>query len=179
MSDIHGIKQVGECLPTAWDDINPPMASARPPEQPSPSLVPATSDQFRNELTACLALVVPVGMTEEARREWLMVAWETLKHLPADILATGCRAARGKCDHPSKIVPTIITETESWMALRHNAARMSSHTYLPAPTRRSVMDRRGEAMSDDDCAELNAILENLGATARYRPDGSRYLIEAS
>jgi hypothetical protein len=41
---------------------------------------------------------------------------------------------------------------------------------------RPLMERRGEAMTQDETDELNKILENLGATARYRADGSRYLI---
>jgi hypothetical protein len=32
-------------------------------------------------------------------------------------------------------------------------------------------------MSEADTAELNRILENLGATARYRTDGSRYVVD--
>ncbi len=142
-----------------------------------PSLVPATNAQFRNELTACLALVVPVGMTEEARREWLLVAWETLKHLPEDILHESCKVARQKCDHPSKIVPVIVAESDEWMAMRHKAAS-PDYTALPPPTKRHVLDRRGEAMSEDDAAELNAILERMKATARYRADGSRYMVDA-
>jgi hypothetical protein len=86
-------------------------------------LIPADSAYFRNELTACLALVAPVGMTEEAKRDWLAVAWATLKRLPADILSTGCRAAREKCDHPSKIVPTIISETKEMLGWRRDTAR--------------------------------------------------------
>jgi hypothetical protein len=141
------------------------------------ALEPATREQFGVELTACLALVAPVGMVEESRREWLSVAWQTLKHLPPDILANGCAAARLKCDHPSKIVPTIVAETEDWLELRRRGARIEADvTYLPAPTKRSLMDRRGEAMTEEDCAELNTILESLGATARYRADGSRYKI---
>jgi hypothetical protein len=46
-------------------------------------LEPASRVVFRNELTACLSLVAPVGMTEEAKADWLLVAWETLKHLAA------------------------------------------------------------------------------------------------
>lgn len=165
--------------PTPWEEINPPMALAPQPERhlACSALDPATSDQFRNELTACLALVVPAGMTEEARREWLSVAWETLKHLPPDILATGCDAARKTADHPSKIVPAIIAATEDWMQIRRSAVRSGGPVALPAPTKRSVMDRRGEAMTVADSTELNAILESLGATARYRPDGSRYMID--
>lgn len=111
--------------PNAWDDINPPMASVPQPEQRlrSSGLVPATNEEFRNELTACLVLVAPVGMTEEAKREWLAVAWGTLKHLPADLLTRGCRVARQTCDHPSKIVPAILKETEQSMIWRRDAAR--------------------------------------------------------
>jgi hypothetical protein len=32
-------------------------------------------------------------------------------------------------------------------------------------------------MTEDEATELNAILANLGATARYRADGSRYTVE--
>jgi hypothetical protein len=169
--------------PTAWEDINPTTALAPQAERHSPSLAPATSEQFRNELTACLALVVPVGMTEEARREWLLVAWETLKHLPPDILHYGCEEARKTSDHPSKIVPAITAATDDWMKLRQTSAATSEHLYLPAPTEprrwrgNQLMDNRGKPMSDEETDELNGILESLGASARYRPDGTRYLIE--
>ncbi len=166
-------KQIGEAL-GAWGDINPAMSLVprREPQLPC-SARPATSDQFRNELTACLALVVPVGMTEESRREWLTVAWGTLKHLPPDALLVGCKAARETCDHPSKIVPAILKATEQMMSWKRGSSN-PAHVALPAPTARPLMDRRGEAMSDDDTAELNTILESLGATARYRADGSRH-----
>lgn len=75
-------------------------------------LEPATREEFGVELTACLVLVAPVGMTEEARREWLSVAWQTLRHLPGDLLAAGCDEARKTADHPSKIVPAIIAYAE-------------------------------------------------------------------
>jgi hypothetical protein len=88
-------------------------------------LKPATNIEFRNELTACLVLVAPVGMTEEARGEWLRVAWETLKHLPADLLGIGCRKARETCDHPSKIVPAILAETRDLLERRRDHVRAS------------------------------------------------------
>ena len=40
--------------------------------------------------------------------------------------------------------------------------------------RGNVMDRRGQPMSEDETRELNSILASLGATKRYRPDGSKY-----
>lgn len=160
---------------TAWQDINPPMVSAQQRERPSTSSADEARTVFRNELTACLALTAPVGMTEEARRDWLAVAWQTLKDIPPDILKVGAHAARGKCDHPSKIVPTILAECKDMLQWR----RGSTSGYglaLPPPTKRHVMDRRGEPMTEEDTARLNEILENLGATARYRSDGSRYTV---
>lgn len=113
------------------------MGSVQRPEPQSLSLArlePASTETFRNELTACLALVVPVGMTEESRREWLAVAWATLQHLPADVLSIGCKAARETCDHPSKIVPTIIATTKEMLGWRRSAALDDRHdTQLPAP----------------------------------------------
>lgn len=142
-------------------------------------MAPATSDQFRNELTACLALVVPVGMTEEARREWLLVAWETLKHLPPDILHRGCETARKTCDHPSKIVPAIIAETKETMEWRRDSAREAAALALPGPPRAKphIADRDRRNFLAADWAELNEHLERMGATARYHPDGTRYFID--
>lgn len=96
------------------------------------ALQPATREQFAVELTACLALVVPVGMTEEARREWLSVAWQTLKHLPADLLSVGCMEARKTADHPSKIVPAIAGYAEERLAARKRLDR-DYPVALPAP----------------------------------------------
>lgn len=45
------------------------------------------------------------------------------------------------------------------------------------PAHLNVMDRRGQPMSHAETKTLNAQLEHLGATARYREDGSRYLVE--
>jgi hypothetical protein len=73
-------------------------------------------------------------MTEEARREWLLVAWETLKHLPADLLAMGCRKARETADHPSKIVPAILADTRDMLERRRNHVHESAPVrQLPAP----------------------------------------------
>lgn len=62
-------------------------------------------------------------MTEEARREWLAVAWQTLKHLPADLLTAGCIEARKTADHPCKIVPAIIGYAEPRLAARKRLER--------------------------------------------------------
>lgn len=131
---------------------------------------------FRNELTACLALTAPAGMTEENRRDWLSVAWLTLKDIPPDLLAWGATKARMVCDHPSKIVPTIIAETAERMCWRRDLQSNAPRLTGPMP-KRDLMDRRGEPMSDDETDELNRILEWSGANARYRADGTRYFLD--
>ena len=57
-------------------------------------------------------------MTEEARSDWLRVAWMTVSHLPSDLLERGCKKARETADHPSKIVPIILKEVEDDMNWR-------------------------------------------------------------
>jgi hypothetical protein len=119
--------------PTAWEEINPPMVSA--PRRGPVSPFSGNDDArivFRNELTACLTLVAPVGMDEEARRDWFAIAWDTLKDLPPDVLAIGARKARKICDHPSKIVPTIIAETEDIRRWRSMSQR-EEPLELPRP----------------------------------------------
>lgn len=93
------------------------------------------------------------------------------------MLRSGCAHARQIADHPSKIVPAIIAHTDDWLNRRRELAKEPDQPCLPAPNQRDVMDRRGEAMSASDTAELNDRLERLGATARYREDGSKYFVD--
>ncbi len=161
----------------AWQDINPPMASAPRPEPRSTFSGRASPEEFATELTKCLALVVPAGMDQAARREWLAAAWEVCGHLSSDLLRHGCAHAKEVADHPSKIVPAIIAEANAWGDIGKKYSTRDSPLQLGMMPKRDVMDRRGEAMSAADTAELNERLERLGATARYREDGSRYFIE--
>jgi hypothetical protein len=89
---------------------------------------PPETDQrsFRNELTACLALVAPVGMTEEGETRLAGGGMGDAQPHSADLLSIGCKAARQKCDHPSKIVP-IIAETKD--GRRDRADRLCSRVY--------------------------------------------------
>jgi hypothetical protein len=130
---------------TAWDDINPSRTTALV-QRPAPqcqslahwNLEPAIEADFRTELTACLALVAPSGMATEARREWLTVAWGTLREIPADLLKRGCAHARRVADHPAKIVPAImdeIRETWDYRRTRRTQIIADQHrtTALPPP----------------------------------------------
>lgn len=120
-------------------------------------------------------------MTEEARGEWLAVAWETLKHLPPDLLSRGCQKARATCDHPAKIVPAILSETEDQMKWRSETVETAPMIAGPARPRSAtaLMDARGKPMTQAEAETLNAHLEWLGSPARYRADGSKYQAQAA
>lgn len=116
-------------------------------------------------------------MAQGERRDWLLAAWDALSGIPADLLERGCRAARLTADHPAKIVPAIISEVQStWERRRELSQPGTPQLAPPRAAKKPVMDRRGEPMTAAETAELNATLERLGATARYREDGSRYVV---
>jgi hypothetical protein len=95
-------------------------------------------------------------MSEEARGEWLAVAWATLRHLPADLLAIGCGRARQTCDHHARIVPTIVAETREMLDRRREAMRLPA----PAPFQLPAPDR---------CTpeQARAILEEFGLASKF------------
>lgn len=164
-------EDIGGCVQRALTTVSAPRP-ALPSLCSDPLTRPATEDDFRNELTACLALVAPVGMDENARREWLMVAWDSLRHLPTDLLRAGCRKARLIADHPAKIVPAIIAETEEDMARRTRIV-LEYGAALPGP-KTHIMDRDRRHFTAEDWDELNQHLELVGSPVRYRSDGTRY-----
>lgn len=83
-------------------------------------------------LSASLALVKPAGMTSKEAEDWLDAAFEALAHLPLPIFRDGVRAARLICDHPAKIVPTVISETRDALAW-HNRPKNGPALRLVAP----------------------------------------------
>jgi len=103
-------------------------------------------------------------MSEEARGEWLAVAWATLRHLPADLLAMGCARARQTCDHHARIVPAIVAETRHALERRREALRPE-----PPPAHRLA--------PPDICTpeQARAILEEFGLASKF---GSTRKIEA-
>ena len=82
------------------------------------SLHPATPEQAVSHLSACLALVRPAGMGNDAAEEWLAVAANELRELPDDILADACAEARKTCTHHGQIVPKVLEASSERMANR-------------------------------------------------------------
>lgn len=115
-------------------------------------------------LSACLALVRPVGMTEDETSDWLEVAADTLEDIPAHIVEDGARAARKRCDHHSKIVPTIIAETRDAVAW-HNRPKTAPLLRLVSPP------KLGEGQPLPDPETLMANLKTLGLSAGFLVEG--------
>jgi hypothetical protein len=158
-------------LPTSLRDLaNSALAEAEA------ALKPASTDDFRKQLTACLALVAPSGMAENDRNEWLRVAWGTLRDVPPDLLARGCDVARRHCDHPAKIVPTILREIETSLAERRNTGRRVREL-LAGPKRYPWEQAEREFDESTRCTpeQAAAIIAELGLRSDAAEMASRHL----
>src|SRR5690606_35717819 len=62
-------------------------------------------------LAGCLALVRPVGMSEEAAAEWLAVAAAVLVGYSRTLVLAGLAEARRRCTRHGQIVPHV----SNWM----------------------------------------------------------------
>lgn len=71
-------------------------------------LAPRSMEEIMAELSRCLTLTAPSGMSQDDRVEWLTVAAMELLAVPSCIFDEACAEARRTCDHPSKIVPAIL-----------------------------------------------------------------------
>ena len=78
-----------------------------PPRQQSEQSPPSV-DEIIAELSRCLTAVRPVGMSDDAAHEWLVVAAADVRHLSLSTLRSACREARAKCDRHSQILAAIL-----------------------------------------------------------------------
>jgi hypothetical protein len=79
---------------------------------------------------------------------------------------------KGEYPKPRTDVEWKVWDGRVTIGWRKTAFAMNREDFARKP----LMDRRGQPMSESDTFALNKELESLGATARYRPDGSRYTI---
>lgn len=114
------------------------------------------------EMTACLALVRPVGMSADEAEDWLAVAAQSLQHLPQRILSLACVEARRTCTHHAQIVPAIIAAAEPEL---ERERRISEYGYVPVARQIAPPQRREMTQADVD--RLPAYLVNLGLTAGH------------
>lgn len=82
-------------------------ALARQRSAPSP----LSKAEVINELSACLALVRPSGMSDQAAEEWLTVAANDVLGFAEQrptMFKELCTKARGDCTHHGQIIPFIL-----------------------------------------------------------------------
>jgi hypothetical protein len=133
-------------------------------------LRPASDDEFLRELTGCLILVAPAGMSDDDRTEWLIAARATLSGIPADLLARGAAVARKYCDHPSKIVATIMREVETPWETRKRAHRPETPVeYSEGP--RQIAEVVTPAQIEEIKAEFGIVTQPFGHVAK--PAGAK------
>lgn len=121
---------------------------------------PLDMDTALEELGRCLTLCAPSGMGSDERRTWLVAAWAEIKDIPLGPFLSACNAARKTCDHPSKIVPTIIRDSqELTAAIRRNqsAVEPGERRALPAPYREQP---------DEEQLEVAAMMRDLMSKLR-------------
>jgi hypothetical protein len=91
--------------------------------------------------------------------------------------APGNRSQEEWVDHGNMRLAELGRKDVRW-SLRDGKAVLdwTIRPHIAAHPFKHPMDRRGEPMSAEDTRILNNCLEDAGATARYRPDGTRYSI---
>jgi hypothetical protein len=116
---------------------------------------PARDEDLATELTPCLTLVAPAGMTKGERTLWLHAAARALDGIPLDLLRKGCDAALKLADHPSKIVATIYRTIEPDLERRRREAGIAPRP-LPLPRPDETEEERQERL------EVRDLMAGLG-----------------
>lgn len=97
-------------------DYPPPTnvlpATARSASLPSGASQTDSVAVAKVHLAACLALVRPVTMTDEAAVEWITVASRELAGFPPSVIEQACSSAKRHCSHHAKILPFVTEECE-------------------------------------------------------------------
>lgn len=129
-------------------------------------LRPAEIGQIIAELTICLALVRPVGMSSDEAEMWLRAAAQSVNHYPFDILREAAANARRTCDHHSKIVPAIVAAAEPDLVQRRRLASYNP----PRPRLVEIAAPEPEPakpITQADCDRMPEYLVSLGLTAGF------------
>lgn len=76
------------------------------------------------QLGRCLTLCAPSGMSEDERTLWLAAAWAEVADIPEAAFLDATAKARKTVEHPAKLVPAIIRESQDYAdLLRKRLAR--------------------------------------------------------
>lgn len=126
---------------------------------------PMPVEQAMVELGRCLTLCAPSGMTQGDREDWLTVAIGEIGEIPAGAFSGACATARQTCDHPAKIVPTIVRESAVYTSLarKYLAIARSKLAALDSPPAKPTALPEPDYIGAQD---LGALVRKLEAGAR-------------
>ena len=165
----HGPVRIGE-ITSAWADLGPTQPSPSSERPPLPSAKTL-------EIIGKLGLRYPPANTvdRDAHAARVALVAEDCADIPPEWLeVVAIRWAKSKPFFPRTC--EIRDDALAYGQYITSRRALPAPQVVVTPKPRPVMDRRGEPMSEADTTELNRILESLGAAARYRSDGSRYLV---
>lgn len=132
-------------------------------------LAPAKPAEAVAHLATCLALVRPVGMSDDHAREWLAIAAQDLAEFPADIIEAAAVATRAEVDDHRRIVPTMVREARERLDHRRRAMRPRPVSDTPNITHEPVAF---EPMSEDELQKLSPELRKIGLGAGWLTEDS-------
>lgn len=137
---------------------------------------PFNDSALRIELAKMLGLVAPITMSADQCTVWLASAEDALKDIRVSEVAEVSMEVRRTVTRPSQIVPEIAKLVAEKRARESRIREASLPLITGPPVKRHIADRDRRSFTADDWAELNQYLERMGAGARYRSDGSKYLV---
>src|SRR3546814_15615037 len=73
---------------------------------------PLSREASIGELTRCLTLCAPSGMSSDERAVWLATAWSEVREIPAPAFLDACKHALPGLDHPAKLITSLVRDTE-------------------------------------------------------------------
>jgi len=151
------------------------------------SCQPCDPEKLKKRLTVTGMAMAPNRAPAEATA-WLHELSRLLGDLPEDIVFEALDIHQRKCRFPPTVAeireiadPIMEKRRKETARLDAMARFLASGQPIPQmavnPPKRHVMDPCGEALTPAETEELNAILARIGASTRYRNDGSRYTAE--
>ena len=148
------------------------------PRQPSEGYrMQSEAEALSTDLAKMLGLVAPITMSADQQALWIASAVDALRDIRASEVAEISMEVRRTVTRPSQIVPEIAKLVAERRARESRIRQASCQPAIEGPpVKRHIADRDRRTFKAEDWAELNEHLEKMGAGARYRPDGTRYLI---
>lgn len=158
------------------DQITAPNV-AQPARQASASLH-ASPQEVVALLTSCLALVRPVGMTEDEAEDWLSVALGVVAEYSATSLRLAARKAQKTCTHHAQIVPAIVKECEAFGPITQiwkGAWTSDTERMIAAPTQ-VCLPAPKLTQADVDVMTPELVRMGLTCGALIRDDQGKVLV---